>query len=824
MKKTFVIAMLLVLALTASTFAASFADVPANHWAYEAVNKLVAAGIITGYPDGTYGGQRTLTRYEVAVVISRVLEDIEAERDVLAAQVDKAANSLSKGEAKDVTAIVMALLEKNKPEAVELPELPEGLTEQQAEEVVQLVKALTFEFKPELVELGADISVIAADVLDLQDRVAALEAVPAPVVSFSGSYGVSFNYVNIEGDALPKEEGTEYYFVDPYDTNSGDYAENEDGDADTMNEADDPKTPDYRLTDGEDYFEADSGTIENTLELNVQLNKGPLTADVTMKGYKNVFGLGGDDTDFDFDSVEGTIATDDFTATIKDGQTVSFKDYLYDETDVDGVVVNAGDNMYFVGKKVDNEKEYTTVVPGDEDEYYEAERDRLVFGAKQGLDLVLPFNVYVGYEYAEAESVDFEIGDDDWTVDAVVDATSFDFEEVKNKLVAVDTATKVGDFDVTADLALNLNEGAKGHLFRVGATGVVGMLDVTGNFENTKDMVFIQDDADETKEGYDVEVGTTIGIVEGSFKLEDYGNSVRTIKAAVPAGNLSFGEVDVDGSYELETGEDKAKNEIRKINAATSLAGIDLTYAYEYDVDNEIKDETKDRLDDGLVEPVDGDYFTEEDDDVNKHTIAATYAVFENLTAGAKVELEKAVTADDEAIEFGEMERTTTLTADYAEGNVTANFEHILEGKTTIKGRYTEELFEAGFEKVMNDGDDSDLVVDGKVTAPTVTYAGVDVDASAAAKYNTTDNLKNMEVNADLSKVVSDSLTLTGKLGWANKEIDVDFAGTKKVAGIGAEYKITEDLTANAAYNYLDFAGDEEYTVKEATAGVSLAF
>lgn len=831
MKKTFVLAMLLVLALTASTFAASFADVPANHWAYEAVNKLVAAGIIKGYPDGTYGGQRTLTRYEIAVIVARVLEDIEAQRDVLAAKVDKAADSLSKGEAKDVTAIVMALLEKNKPEVPEV-ELPEGLTEQQAEEVVQLIKALTFEFKPELEDLGASIDAIAADVADLDSRVAALEAQPEPVVSFSGSYGVSFNYVNIEGDKLPKEEGTSYYFKDPYDTNSGDYVE--DVDSDTNNEVDD--SADYRLTDEEDYYDADNGTIENALELNVKLNKGALSADVTMTGYNNVFGLGDDDTDFDFDGVEGTVTTPDFTATIKDAQTVSFKDYLYNETELDGVVVNAGDNTYFVGQRIENEKEYTEIEAGDEDKYWEAERDVLVFGAKQGFDLVLPFNVYVGYEYAEAENVDFVLGDDDWTTIPAPATSAFSFGEVKNTLVAFDTTTKFGDFDVTADLALPLNEGADGHLFRLGATGALGMLDVAANFENTENMLYIQDDdLDATKEGFDVEVGTTIGIVDGSFKFEDYGSSVTTFKAAVPAGNLSFGNVAVDGSYELETGEDDAKNEVRKLNAATNLAGIDVTYAYEYDVDNEIKDETKDRVDNGnnldyalydTYTEDEQDEFSEEDDDVNKHTIAASYVLFEGLTAGAKAELEKAVTADANEITFAnEYDKTYTLTADYAVDAVTAGFEHVIDGDTTITGRYTEGLFEAGFEKVFSDNaDDADLVVDGKVTAPAFDLVGVAVNASAAAKYNVTDELKNLEVNADLSKAVSDSLTLTGNLGWADKEIDVDFAGVKKVAGIGAEYKITEDLTANAAYNYLDFDGDQDYTVKEATAGVSLSF
>ncbi len=50
-----------------------FADVPTDHWAYQAVDTLQKAGIVIGYPDGTYGGRRPMTRYEFAVAIARLL-------------------------------------------------------------------------------------------------------------------------------------------------------------------------------------------------------------------------------------------------------------------------------------------------------------------------------------------------------------------------------------------------------------------------------------------------------------------------------------------------------------------------------------------------------------------------------------------------------------------------------------------------------------------------------------------------------------------------------------------------------------------------------
>ena len=52
-----------------------FPDVPANHWAYEYVNNLIAMGVIEGYPDGTFGGDRTMTRYEFATMLFKAMQN-----------------------------------------------------------------------------------------------------------------------------------------------------------------------------------------------------------------------------------------------------------------------------------------------------------------------------------------------------------------------------------------------------------------------------------------------------------------------------------------------------------------------------------------------------------------------------------------------------------------------------------------------------------------------------------------------------------------------------------------------------------------------------
>jgi predicted nucleic acid-binding Zn-ribbon protein len=58
---------------------AQFSDVPAGHWAKEAVEALAARGILIGFPDGTFRGNEGLTRYQAALIIYRLLQQIEEE-------------------------------------------------------------------------------------------------------------------------------------------------------------------------------------------------------------------------------------------------------------------------------------------------------------------------------------------------------------------------------------------------------------------------------------------------------------------------------------------------------------------------------------------------------------------------------------------------------------------------------------------------------------------------------------------------------------------------------------------------------------------------
>ena len=83
-KKTLVSAITaaLVVGAASTTFAANnpFSDVPADSWAYDAVSTLAADGVIDGYPDGTYQGQNTMTRYEMAQIVARAMAKTDLEK------------------------------------------------------------------------------------------------------------------------------------------------------------------------------------------------------------------------------------------------------------------------------------------------------------------------------------------------------------------------------------------------------------------------------------------------------------------------------------------------------------------------------------------------------------------------------------------------------------------------------------------------------------------------------------------------------------------------------------------------------------------------
>jgi len=146
--------------------------VPFDHWAYDAVQQLVDMGIIIGYPDGTFRGNRAMTRYEFAMALSRALDAIEAiEGPQGPAGPQGAAGSAGAAGAAGAVG----------PQGPAGPQGPPG--EVDYDKVAGIVTDLTAEFADELADLRDDLDYLQDDVWDLGDRVTALEEAKGPEVT-----------------------------------------------------------------------------------------------------------------------------------------------------------------------------------------------------------------------------------------------------------------------------------------------------------------------------------------------------------------------------------------------------------------------------------------------------------------------------------------------------------------------------------------------------------------------------------------------------------------------------------------------------------------
>lgn len=152
MKKTLLVVMVLLLA-TPLFAQGPFNDVPTDHWAYDAVNKLQKDGIIIGYPDGTFGGKRAMSRYEFATAIARILPLINPQ-------------DLSQYATKSDLQNAIAGI---KPSEMDLSKYA-------TKEDLDAIKKLVDEFRDEIAALGVDVDALKRDVAALCARVDAIEA------------------------------------------------------------------------------------------------------------------------------------------------------------------------------------------------------------------------------------------------------------------------------------------------------------------------------------------------------------------------------------------------------------------------------------------------------------------------------------------------------------------------------------------------------------------------------------------------------------------------------------------------------------------------
>ncbi|MDR3691775.1 MAG: S-layer homology domain-containing protein, partial [Fimbriimonas sp.] len=73
----------------------NFPDVPENHWAFEALQRLKKDGLLVGYPDGLFRGGRPASRYELAVAIHAVYTNLKSVTDGLDSQIKALGDKLN---------------------------------------------------------------------------------------------------------------------------------------------------------------------------------------------------------------------------------------------------------------------------------------------------------------------------------------------------------------------------------------------------------------------------------------------------------------------------------------------------------------------------------------------------------------------------------------------------------------------------------------------------------------------------------------------------------------------------------------------------------
>jgi hypothetical protein len=156
-----------------------FADVPTDHWAYQSVDTLQKAGIVIGYPDGTYGGRRPMTRYEFAVAIARLLAQMNHP---------------------GVSASDLANLRSD------LENQIQGNTA-----AIQALQALVNGFAPELQRLGVDVAANTARLDALEARVGRDEGILGSVVNEQNRLKITgdVNFIG-EADASRRRNGANY--------------------------------------------------------------------------------------------------------------------------------------------------------------------------------------------------------------------------------------------------------------------------------------------------------------------------------------------------------------------------------------------------------------------------------------------------------------------------------------------------------------------------------------------------------------------------------------------------------------------------------------
>lgn len=216
--------------LAQDTVATPFADIPANHWAAQAVRDLAANGILEGVPGATFQGNRPMTRYEVAMALARMLTLIEQRTGMGGVTIDQIKNLILTDQ--DVQRALRGpqgvqgvpgpvgpagatgatgAIGPAGPAGGQGPAGPQGpkgdpgppgtggtstITPEQAQQLIRLLDAF-----------GPTIAEIRGDIRALSDRMTAAEAAIAKIPPLRTSINAGMRF-GLEGDSLTNEFDT----------------------------------------------------------------------------------------------------------------------------------------------------------------------------------------------------------------------------------------------------------------------------------------------------------------------------------------------------------------------------------------------------------------------------------------------------------------------------------------------------------------------------------------------------------------------------------------------------------------------------------------
>jgi hypothetical protein len=152
----------MILATAAIASANPFSDVPASHWAYDAVNSMAEKGIIQGFPNGTFKGNQNVTRYQLAMITAKMVANVE-----------------QMGGAGAVSKTDLQTLEK-----------------------------LTVEFADELALLGVKVTALEDDMQVVKEDVAGLKKDVDGIKTYMKNGGM--DKVKLSGDMLVRNYGGEF--------------------------------------------------------------------------------------------------------------------------------------------------------------------------------------------------------------------------------------------------------------------------------------------------------------------------------------------------------------------------------------------------------------------------------------------------------------------------------------------------------------------------------------------------------------------------------------------------------------------------------------